>query len=268
MTGRSSALTMPLVTVASRPNGEPIATTPSPTPRLADLPIVAGVRSETSCGLDDGGVGERVGAEDLGVRAGAVGEGHLDRAAVAGHLDDVVVGEDRAVGGEDDARAGPGLAVAGDVDLHHARQHLLRHRLDRAVGRRASASGRPPSRWSAPSARRPCSPARRGWRPTPPRPPRPGAAAHEERGGDDGGRQARTPSPRRLRPLLRLRAGAGAAGTGLLLGGVLVAHASSLRREPVDALRAGWEGAETCAPAQRGRSGSAIHSAHVRSRPT
>jgi hypothetical protein len=28
---------------------------------------------------------------------------------------------------------------------------------------------------------------------------------------------------------------------GLLLGGVLVAHASSLRREPVRGLRAGWE---------------------------
>ena len=51
MTGRSSALTMPLVTVASRPKGEPIATTPSPTPRLADLPIVAGVRSDTSAAL-------------------------------------------------------------------------------------------------------------------------------------------------------------------------------------------------------------------------
>ena len=49
LTGRSSALTMPLVTVASRPKGEPMATTPSPTPRLADLPMVAGVRPETSC---------------------------------------------------------------------------------------------------------------------------------------------------------------------------------------------------------------------------
>ena len=47
LTGRLSALTMPLVTVASRPNGEPIATTPSPTPRLADLPMVAAVRPET-----------------------------------------------------------------------------------------------------------------------------------------------------------------------------------------------------------------------------
>src|SRR6478609_1346774 len=51
LTGRSRALTMPLVTVASRPNGDPMATTLSPTPRLADLPIVAGVRSETPSAL-------------------------------------------------------------------------------------------------------------------------------------------------------------------------------------------------------------------------
>ena len=43
----SSALTMPLVTVDSRPNGEPIATTPWPTARSEDLPIVAGVRPLT-----------------------------------------------------------------------------------------------------------------------------------------------------------------------------------------------------------------------------
>ena len=35
-TGRSSALTMPLVTVDSRPNGEPIATTAWPTSRSPD----------------------------------------------------------------------------------------------------------------------------------------------------------------------------------------------------------------------------------------
>ena len=50
-TGRLRALTMPLVTVESRPNGEPIATTPSPTFRSVDLPMVAGVRPETSSAL-------------------------------------------------------------------------------------------------------------------------------------------------------------------------------------------------------------------------
>ena len=38
---------MPLVTVESSPNGEPMATTPWPTSRLPETPIVAGVRSST-----------------------------------------------------------------------------------------------------------------------------------------------------------------------------------------------------------------------------
>ena len=50
-TGRFSALTMPLVTVDSSPNGEPIATTSWPTSRLPDLPMVAGVRSLTPSAL-------------------------------------------------------------------------------------------------------------------------------------------------------------------------------------------------------------------------
>src|SRR4029079_8641432 len=45
--GRFRALTMPLVTVASRPNGEPIATTPWPTCRAEECPIVAGVSPDT-----------------------------------------------------------------------------------------------------------------------------------------------------------------------------------------------------------------------------
>ncbi len=40
---------MPLVTVASRPNGDPIATTPWPTCRLEEWPRVAGVRFFTPC---------------------------------------------------------------------------------------------------------------------------------------------------------------------------------------------------------------------------
>ena len=47
-TGRFSALTMPVVTVAFRPYGEPTATTVCPTLRSLDLPSEAGVRSETS----------------------------------------------------------------------------------------------------------------------------------------------------------------------------------------------------------------------------
>ena len=42
---------MPLVTVDSSPNGEPIAITQSPTSRLSDVPRVAGVRPDTFSAL-------------------------------------------------------------------------------------------------------------------------------------------------------------------------------------------------------------------------
>ncbi len=64
LTGRFSALTMPLVTVDSRPNGEPIATTPWPTSRSPDLPMRGRGEARDVLGLDHGGVGEGVGAED------------------------------------------------------------------------------------------------------------------------------------------------------------------------------------------------------------
>ena len=57
VTGRLSAEMMPLVTVLSRPNGEPIATTSWPTLRSAELPSVAGVRPGLVGGLDDREIG-------------------------------------------------------------------------------------------------------------------------------------------------------------------------------------------------------------------
>ena len=50
-TGRFSAETMPEVTVADRPSGDPTATTSWPTCRSADVPNVAGVRPETPSAL-------------------------------------------------------------------------------------------------------------------------------------------------------------------------------------------------------------------------
>ena len=44
VTGRSSALTMPAVTVELRPSGEPRATTPSPIRRVLEAPSDAGGR--------------------------------------------------------------------------------------------------------------------------------------------------------------------------------------------------------------------------------
>ncbi len=50
-TGRLRVLMMPAVTVASRPYGEPTATTAWPTSMSSDLPSVAVGRSETSLAL-------------------------------------------------------------------------------------------------------------------------------------------------------------------------------------------------------------------------
>jgi hypothetical protein len=47
LTGRFRALTIPLVTVDSRPRGEPTATTPWPTWRSPEVPMVAAVSPET-----------------------------------------------------------------------------------------------------------------------------------------------------------------------------------------------------------------------------
>src|ERR1700748_3626293 len=48
-TGRLSALTMPVVTVPSRPSGDPTAITGWPTRRLDDDPRLIGVKPETPC---------------------------------------------------------------------------------------------------------------------------------------------------------------------------------------------------------------------------
>ena len=125
---------MPLVTVASRPYGDPIATTFSPTPRLADLPIVAGVSPETSSACTSAVSVSGSVPTTSAVGLAAVVERHRDLAAVTGDLGHVVVGEDQAVGVEDDARPGAGALVALDVELHDRRQHAVGHLLDRAVG--------------------------------------------------------------------------------------------------------------------------------------
>ena len=91
---------MPLVTVASRPNGEPIATTFSPTSTWVEVPMRGRLQAGDALGLDDREVGQRVGADDGGLLGGAVVEVHGDLAALAGDLDDVVVGEDLAVGAD------------------------------------------------------------------------------------------------------------------------------------------------------------------------
>ena len=69
LTGRSSALTMPLVTVESRPNGRAEGHHVLADVEVGRLPDGGGGEVADTLRLDDGGVGERVGAEDLGRRA-------------------------------------------------------------------------------------------------------------------------------------------------------------------------------------------------------
>ena len=97
-TGRSSALTMPLVTVPARPSGEPMATTGSPTTTSSELPSDGGDQAGL-LDLEDGDVAGRVAADDAGRRAAAVGEDRADLGALdaVGAGDDVVVGDDVAV---------------------------------------------------------------------------------------------------------------------------------------------------------------------------
>ena len=84
---RDFALTMPAVTVFSRPNGEPIAITHSPTFSLRDV-ADAHERQAGRLDLDQRDVGALVGADGLGLELALVGErdDHL-----VGALDDVGV---------------------------------------------------------------------------------------------------------------------------------------------------------------------------------
>ena len=98
---RPLALTTPAVTVFSKPNGEPIASTHSPTFRSLVLPSVTTGRFFASI-LQHRDVGLRVGAEHLGAELAPVGQLDGDFLGVAHH---VRVGQDDAVGADDEARA-------------------------------------------------------------------------------------------------------------------------------------------------------------------
>ena len=111
---RLSALTMPVVTVFDRPSGAPTAIVASPTLRSTESPNSIGREARGVLELDDREVVGRVGADDLGVVDVSVRRRDAD-GGVAGRTvegDDVGVGDDVAVLGEDDARAGAGGAAA------------------------------------------------------------------------------------------------------------------------------------------------------------
>ena len=121
VTGRFSALTMPVVTVPARPSGLPTAITGSPTLSVSASP--ARIGGEVGGGvveLDDGQVGGGVGADHAGAVGATVVERHRELGLAAGPGDDVVVGHDVALVVDDDA--GPlGAALAAlDGDRHDA----------------------------------------------------------------------------------------------------------------------------------------------------
>ena len=172
--------------------------------------MVAGVRPETSSAwMSAVSVSGSV-PSDLRVGVAAVVEDDPERAAVAGQLDHVVVGEDLAVRAQDDARAGAGALGAADVDLHDRRQHLRRppaSTLPSAAGRARGVDdlgggrrrgARPSPRTSRRRARR-CRPRRHRHR------------RHRPRGGTP---PPATPRRRRAGALRRWAAGRPAAWPG------------------------------------------------------
>jgi hypothetical protein len=132
---RCRALTMPAVTDPSSPSGFPMASTVSPTCSWSLSPKVAACRPETPSAWITAQVGGLVGPNDAGGHRPAVAELDGD-AAAAGALDDVVVGHDEAVGGEDHAGSLDLLAGGMHRDRHHA---LLG--LGGDAGQRAAAAG-------------------------------------------------------------------------------------------------------------------------------
>ena len=94
---------MPEVTVRSRPNGLPIATTASPTSTASESARTSGVSA--ACGgvdLEQRDVGGRVAADEGRLQGVVVREAHLDRGR---SVDDVVVGDDVPLLVEHEARA-------------------------------------------------------------------------------------------------------------------------------------------------------------------
>ena len=89
-----------MVTVWPTPNGLPIASTTSPTRACSAWPSTITGRFLLG-DADHRQVGFGIGADHLGRRLAAVRQHHLD---LVGGLDHVVVGQDVAVGADDDAR--------------------------------------------------------------------------------------------------------------------------------------------------------------------
>ena len=120
---RPLALMMPEVTVKVRfsPSGLPTARTHSPTRLASLLPSGAGVRWSASI-LSTARSVSGIGAHDLGLELPAVEQAHRHLVGVVHH---VVVGQDVAVRGDDEARA-RGLLELGRLHLRKLRGRTAR----------------------------------------------------------------------------------------------------------------------------------------------
>ncbi len=105
---RCSALTIPEVTVRSRPNGLPIATTGSPTSTSFESASEKGIeRVRVGIDIEEGEVGRGVTADERRRQRVVVREAHLDRRRVLDHVvvrDDMPLGVDHEAGSERLAR--------------------------------------------------------------------------------------------------------------------------------------------------------------------
>ena len=161
LTDRSVAETTPTESDCCSPKGLPIAATGWPTTRSASSPSFEWVHLEAvGVDLEQGDVGEGVEADDVGGDHVAVGELDVDLiggcpVAAAALGDDVGVGDDLAVGAEDEAAALGGAGAAAQraaaaaedrADGHHPGRVLLEHPGGVEAARQPSAR-RPP--WSS-----------------------------------------------------------------------------------------------------------------------
>src|SRR5919199_837302 len=106
---RSLVEMMPAVNLCSRPNGEPPASTPSPTRPASGGPRGTAGQLAARVHLDDGDVGLLVGADDRAAQLLA----RLELDHDARHaLDDVVVGEDDPLRVDDEAAPDPARGAA------------------------------------------------------------------------------------------------------------------------------------------------------------
>src|SRR5919199_236606 len=112
---RSLVEMMPAVNLCSRPNGEPPASTPSPTRPASGGPRGTAGQLAARVHLDDGDVGLLVGADDRAAQLLA----RLELDHDARHaLDDVVVGEDDPLRVDDEAAPDPARGAAGAAAQH------------------------------------------------------------------------------------------------------------------------------------------------------